>query len=225
LALKNYVYLPVGSLFGGFLAVFLVFLLSKTKNGSISNLGLILAGVAVASLFSAFTSCILFLVHPGQLQQIVFWMMGGLSAVSWNYVFPLLFVVLFSFVYIYLFAYALNAMCLSEEIAFHLGLEPDVTKQKLLVIATVITSFCVSIAGVIGFVGLMVPHAVRILIGPDHKFLLPATMISGGIFLLLCDIIARTIVAPTTIPLGIITSMLGGPFFLYILYQYQQGKK
>jgi iron complex transport system permease protein len=115
------------------------------------------------------------------------------------------------------FSRDLNALSLGEENAFHLGINPELSKQVMLAIATLLTSSAVAFAGTIGFVGLIIPHIMRLLIGPDHRFLLPLSAMAGAVFLVWADIAARTVVCPAEMPVGIITAFFGGPFFLYLL--------
>jgi iron complex transport system permease protein len=210
--------LPLGAFAGGALAVWIVYRLSKEREGRTSTYTLLLAGVAVGALFSAVTSFLIFeSAGSERMSEIIFWTMGGLTRGGWTALYILLPVVSVSSLVILLLARDLNALALGEEGAFHLGVPPERTKRLLLVSATLLTSATVAFAGTIGFVGLIVPHILRLVLGPDHRVLLPASGIAGGAFLILSDIAARTVLSPAELPVGVITAFLGGPFFLYLL--------
>jgi len=148
---------------------------------------------------------------------IIFWLMGSFSLSQWSevkIVFPYLVV---GTVVILLYARLLNVMQLDEEQAQQLGISVEKLKLVLLAAATLITAASVSFVGTIGFVGILIPHAVRLVWGADHRFLLPLSVLTGAIFLILADLIARTVLAPTEIPIGVITAICGAPFFLYLL--------
>ena len=178
-----------------------------------------MAGVALAALFSAITAFFLYVAGERERSGILFWVMGGLAGSNWTYFYLLLPISLFGGLVLSVFARELNALALGDEQASHLGLEPRRLKKILLAITTLMTAAAVSASGTIGFVGLIVPHALRLIIGPDHRWLLPASALAGAIFLMLCDTAARTVLSPAEIPVGIITALFGAPFFLYLLRQ------
>jgi len=177
---------------------------------------LILAGVALGALLGSIVSYLI--ISSGEkMHSIIFWLMGSFSLSQWadvRYVLP--YVVVGTGV-ILLYARRLNVMQLDEEQAQQLGINVERLKIVLLVAATLITAAAVSFVGTIGFVGIVIPHAVRLLWGADHRFLLPLSVLTGAIFLILADLIARTVQAPTEIPIGVITAICGAPFFLYLL--------
>ena len=209
--------LPCSAFLGGITAVFIVYKISLSPFGKTSSYTLILAGVAIGSLFSSISSFLLFISKNEQMRQIIFWVMGSLAVAEWTSLFYLLIIIIFSSILCMFFANYLNAFSLGEEMAIHLGVAPQKLKKILLCITTFLTSAVVCCSGTIGFVGLIVPHATRILIGANHKRLLPACAIAGASFLILCDTCARTLIKPTELPVGVITAMFGGPFFLYLL--------
>jgi iron complex transport system permease protein len=177
---------------------------------------LLLAGIAVNAFLSALVS--LFVYFAGEkMHQVVFWMMGGLEGARWSYITGMAPYVLAGFLVIYFFARELNALLLGEDTAYFLGIDAEMFKKVFLVAASLLVSAAVSTSGIIGFVGLVVPHVVRLLAGPDHHFLLPASALTGAILLIGADTLARTVIAPTELPVGIITALLGAPFFLYLL--------
>lgn len=218
LGLRGPLALPLGAFLGGSLAVILVYRLAQTKAGRSSGFGLILAGVALGAAFAAITSFLLFITAGDRrLSEILFWTMGGLGRANWRYLWALLPVVALGTLFLQIVARDLNALSLGEEGAQHLGIEPERLKKILLGVTTILTSTAVAFAGTIGFVGLITPHVMRLLLGPDHRSLLPATAISGGIFLVWADAAARTVMRPAELPVGIITALIGAPFFLYLL--------
>lgn len=197
------------------ITILLVYNLAKV-GGKAPVMNLILAGVAVNSVISALVSLCMFF-SGNQLHQVLFWLMGGFSGRGMDYVYIFIpYGVVGTFI-IFVYARELNAMLLGEEPAQHLGVEVERVKRRLLIAAALLTGACVSVSGMIGFVGLVIPHIVRMILGPDHRTLLPAVALFGASFLLMADILARVIVAPGELPVGIVTSLIGGPFFIYLL--------
>ena len=195
------------------LTAFGVYLIA-TQGGHTPTATLLLAGVAVQTFLGAVIS--LLLLHSGQsLRRVVYWLMGHLGGTTWDEVRviavalpPLFFVLLF-------YARDLNVLLLGEEEAHGLGVEVERTKRILLAVSSVATAAAVAVTGVIGFVGLIVPHGMRLLVGPDHRILLPTSALAGASFLVATDTLARS--GPAEIPVGIVTAALGAPFFLYLL--------
>jgi len=208
--------LPLGAFLGGISAVTIVYKLAEQR-GRTSIYTLILAGVALAALFSATTSFFIFLAEGEKLKGIVFWLMGSLGRANWTYFYTLLPITLIGGLIVMAFARDLNAFSLGEETATHLGIATEKVKKILLATTTLMTAVAVSVSGTIGFIGLITPHALRLIIGPDHRYLLPAAALAGASFLTFSDIAARTIAQPAEFPIGIITASLGAPFFLYLL--------
>jgi len=202
--------------FGGALvAAFGVYALA-TENGRTPVATLLLAGVAVQTLLGAVVS--LMLLYSGEsLRQAVFWLMGHLKNASWGEVLVALPVALLGFVVLQAYAEDLNVLLLGEEDAHTLGVEVERTKRLLLAVASVVTAAAVAMSGVIGFVGLVVPHVMRLLVGPDHRILLPTSALAGATFLVATDTVARSAVGGAELPVGIVTAFLGAPFFLYLL--------
>ena len=218
LNLRGALFLPLGAFIGGLLAAGIVYRLAQERTKKTSVYTLILAGVAVGALFSAVTSFIIFLCSESQkVTDVIFWTMGGLGRANWAYVDVLTPIVAFGSVILIAFSRDLNALSIGEEGAFHLGIDPEMSKRIMLGVATLLTSSAVAFAGTIGFVGLIIPHIMRLIIGPDHRYLLPTTAIAGAIFLVWADMAARTVASPAEMPVGIITAFLGAPFFLYLL--------
>jgi len=177
---------------------------------------LILAGVAISALLASIVSYLV--ISSGEkIHGIMFWLMGSFSLSQWSEVIVTLPYVILGVTIILLYARPLNLVQLDEEQAQQLGINVERLKLVLMVAATLITAAAVSFVGIIGFVGIIVPHAVRLIWGVDHRFLLPLSVLTGAVFLILADMIARTVVAPTEIPIGVITAICGAPFFLYLL--------
>ncbi len=177
---------------------------------------LILAGVALSAFLASITSYLI-IASGEQLHGIITWLLGRFSVSNWSQVAAVSPYIIGGIAVIWLYARPLNAMQLDEEQAQQLGINVERMKLVLLATASLITAAAVSFCGTIGFIGLIVPHAVRLLWGPDHRFLLPLSALAGAIFLILADTVARTLVAPAELPVGVITAFLGAPFFLYLL--------
>lgn len=149
--------------------------------------------------------------------DVLFWIMGGLGRATWLSTSVLAPIVVLGIAVVVFFSSDLNALATGEEGAFHLGVNPEGLSRWLLVATTLLTSAAVAFSGTIGFVGLVVPHMIRLIVGPDHRTLVPISAVVGGCFLVWSDIAARTVATPAELPVGIITAFLGAPFFLYLL--------
>ena len=206
---------PLLAFIGAVGAVAVVYSLARVGK-TLPTTTLILAGVALSALLAS-TSSYLMTISGGELHRIVFWLLGGLYLTKWSQVWTVLPCVLAGLVIIWMHARPLNVMQLDEEQAQQLGINVERVKLVLLAAATLVTSSAICFTGLIGFVGILIPHAVRLIWGPDHRFLLPLSTLVGAIFLILADTLARTIMPPTEIPVGIITAFCGAPFFLYLL--------
>lgn len=179
---------------------------------------LILAGVALSALLSAATTFLMLTAHNAfQTVQVLGWIMGSFSMAAWGEVTSILPYLIVGGVVISLFAYRLNVLQLGEDQAHVLGIPVEASRVLLIAAASLVTAAAVSVSGVIGFVGLVVPHIVRIVWGPDHRFLLPMSAIVGAFLMILADTAARTLIAPAEIPIGVVTACIGVPFFLYLL--------
>jgi iron complex transport system permease protein len=208
--------ISIAAFAGAILSILLVYGLTRARRG-FSITTMLLAGVAISFFFS---SVILFTQYMSDFSQsfrILRWLMGGLEAVGFESVLNMApFVISGSAIIIYM-TYELNLMMTGEEIAASRGVSVRKTKKILFFATSLMVGGVVAICGPIGFVGMMVPHICRLLIGADHRYLTPATLLFGGAFLTLCDMLARTLIAPAEIPVGIITALLGGPFFIWLL--------
>ncbi|SFD98306.1 iron complex transport system permease protein [Thermoanaerobacter thermohydrosulfuricus] len=202
------------------MTVFFVYTISKTGT-RVSMTTMLLAGIAISAFMSAIISLMMLLNHD-EFSRIVFWTMGGFSLINWNsVVFTTPIIVIGSFV-MYVFSRDVNAILTGEEVAEHLGVNTELVKKIILITGSLVTATAVSVGGIIGFVGLIVPHISRLIVGPDNRILLPFSAISGAIFLTFADLLARIILKPMEIPIGIITAAFGGPFFLYLLIKSKQ---
>lgn len=208
--------LPVSGFLGAGTAILSVYFLS-TRKYVLNIRDLLLTGVMISFICSSLVMLLMAVSRVEDLHGIIFWIMGSLEEPN-----PLLIrlaiVVSFSSLGIsYFFCLDLNALSLGEEEAVHLGVNVESTKRLLFLLASVVTGLSVSVAGVIGFVGLVVPHFMRLFLGSDHRILLAASFLCGGAFLVFCDTLARTIIAPMELPVGVITGILGGILFVYAL--------
>jgi iron complex transport system permease protein len=197
-------------------AIMIVYNLSRV-GGRVPAMTLLLSGIAVSILFSAVTS-LLSVFAGGKLHGLYFWLLGSLSESRWEHVMVTAPVMISCAFVASLYARDLNIMSLGEEAAVTLGVDVESTKLALIMVSSLTTSIAVSFTGTIAFVGLMVPHIVRLLVGPDHRVLLPCSALFGAIFLTLCDDVARGLAqVAAQIPVGIVTALTGGPFFIYLL--------
>jgi iron complex transport system permease protein len=208
--------LQLSAFCGAVLTAFAVYLIA-TEGGRTPVATLLLAGVAVQTFLGAVTSYLL--LHAGQdLERAIYWLMGNLDNAAWDEVAVTAPVAVGGFIVLLAYARDLNVLLLGEEEAHTLGIEVERTKRILLAVSSVVTAAAVAVAGVIGFVGLVVPHMLRLVVGPDHRVLLPASAIGGAAFLVATDTVARVgAFAGGPLPVGIVTAALGAPFFLYLL--------
>ena len=209
--------LPLAAFAGALLSIVLVFGVAGSTGRGLDVRVLLLSGVVVAAFFGACIALILALSPARAVQSAIIWMMGSLAGAEWGnvalaaaYTAPAVLVLMVQ-------ARALNLMSVGEETAAYLGTDVERVKRLSLVVAALITAAGVAVAGVIGFVGLVVPHSVRMLAGSDHRALLPLSFVAGGVFLAWADLLARVIMPPIEIPIGVVTAFVGVPFFLILL--------
>lgn len=202
--------------FAGALAVTLLVYTVSRRGGRVPTTLLLLTGVAVGSLASAATSLVM-ISGQTDLHRILFWLLGSFSSRRWEHVHMVWPWALAGAATLQFFARDLNVLLQGEENAQFLGVDVERVKVFLLVITALLTAAAVSVSGIIGFVGLIVPHVMRLLVGPDHRRLLPASLLGGAILMVSADILARMLIAPAEVPVGVITALLGCPFFLYLL--------
>jgi iron complex transport system permease protein len=221
---RSVITLPVMAMLGALLALLLVYALA-TRGGVTPVATLLLAGVAASALLGALSSLLLSLniVNWQIAQDIVFWMMGGLDARTWTHAWICAPFVIVGLIAAMIQTRDLDLLQLGEETAASFGVDVESSKRLLTLTAAILTGAAVAVSGMIAFVGLLVPHAVRLIIGPANRPLLVASAVAGGAFLVLCDILARTLHPPTEIRLGIVTSLFGGPLFLFLLLRQYRG--
>ncbi len=210
--------MPFLAVLGALATAFGVFSFSS-KQGRVPIITLVLAGIAVSTFLRALVSLILTYMDEGEMKEYLFWSIGSLQSTLWEHVFLVVIPILLGVAYLILRSNELNILMMGEEEAQSVGLNPYKSRKKFLLVASIVTAMSVCVSGNIQFVGLIVPHIVRLQIGADNKYLLPATALVGAIFLLLCDLVARTLISPAEIAVGIITAMIGAPYFLYLIYR------
>ena len=222
IAFLSFGLVSIAAFFGALGAVLLVYNLARV-GGKTPIVSMLLAGFAISAML---TAVIFFMVAlsgtPGLLENVFSFLMGSISVSGWNQIIIIAPLVVGGIVAARFLASRLNALSLGEEGAAYLGI--NVEREKLLVLGlgSLLTAAAVSISGLVGFVGLVVPHAVRLVLGADHRLLLPASALSGAAFIVLADLLARTLLAPREIPLGVITSIIGAPFFIYLLRRHRR---
>ena len=205
----------------GMLATWLVYRTGTTSNGT-SVATMLLAGVAINALSGAGLGILTYLADDTALRTLSYWQMGSLGGATWNLVLVCAIVLVPATLMLCRYGQVINAILLGESEARHLGINVQVVKLKLISLCAIIVGVAVSVSGIIGFIGLVIPHLIRLMVGPDHRVLLPASAMLGGIVLTAADMIARTIVAPSDLPIGIVTALMGAPFFMSMLWQQRQ---
>ena len=209
--------LPATAFAGALGTILLVYALARTPTGTAPVQTLLLSGVVVSAVLGSILMFVVSVAPSEKLHGVVWWLLGNLQVFDWGLLRIVSAVVAAGLAVSVLFARDLNLMALGEEPAAHLGLDVEWTKKLFFLLASLMTGATVAACGLIGFVGLIVPHTVRLVAGPDHRRLVTASALAGAAFLVLADSVARTIIAPREVPIGVITAMLGGPFFLGLL--------
>ena len=208
--------LPLAAFAGGLLTTLIVYRIAH-RDGRTDVATMLLAGVALNAIASAGIGLLVFVSTDQQLRDLNFWLLGSLGGITWSRMLPTLPLTALAIVTLPMLARHLNALLLGESEALHLGFHVERTKRVIVVLAALATGASVALTGVIGFVGLVVPHLVRLTIGPDHRLLLPASVLLGAGLMLVADLAARSVVLPAELPIGILTACVGGPFFLWLL--------
>ena len=209
--------IPIAAFLGSLGAISLVFSLARTRTGDFPTPILLLAGVTANFFFAALVMLIHYLSDFTQSFRIVRWLMGGLDITSYKTLLSISPMIFIGFAVLIFYGRDFNVMSTGIQSAMSRGVEVIKVQKIGFIMASLLTGAVVSLSGPIGFVGLIVPHIVRLIVGPDLRILLPASIFFGASFLIICDTLARTLIAPTEIPVGIITAMLGGPFFVWLL--------
>ena len=213
--------LPLFTIAGALVSTFLIYVLSSTR-GTTSLLFLVIAGMAISALLNGVTSGLLLFARQYEVSQYIFWTMGGLEGRTWQHVWFSAPFLVPGILLVALFSRELNLFSLGEEGAFSLGVEVERVKRLLLALCAVITGIAISISGPIGFIGLLIPHLLRLLVGPDHRTLIPAAALGGALFLVTCDLVGRSVVPPLEIRAGIITAVIGSPYLLSLIIRTQR---
>ena len=214
---------PVIALYGQMVAAFagsvvvsvIVFTLSRYGHGNLSRL--LLAGIAINAICGAMVSVLTYVSDDQQLRQFSLWMMGSLGQAQWPTLIVATTLILPACIASFLLSRRLNLLQLGDEDAHYLGVNVRRTQLQLLLISALLVGVAVAVTGVIGFIGLVIPHLLRLRVGADHRWLLPGSALGGACLLLLADTLARTLVAPAEMPVGLLTSLIGGPYFLWLI--------
>jgi iron complex transport system permease protein len=201
---------------GAALTIVLVFLIGRSRQ-ELHSTTLLLAGVIVNAFFSAIIMFLISISRNTDLHNITFWLMGDLSLVSWGKIAFVGVLLLVGFAVLYMHARSLNLIVAGEETAMQLGVNVERTKIVLFLAGSLVTGLAVAFSGIIGFVGLIIPHIMRMLLGPDHRLLLPASFLFGASFMVVADTIARTLIPHSELPVGVVTALCGAPYFIYLL--------
>lgn len=214
--------LGVAAFTGALLTVFVVYHIAGAGSGG-KTVHLLLTGTAISSFLSALMS-LLMTRHQETLEKVYLWTLGSFSAATWDKVLFLFIFVILGTLFLLLLSRELNLLSVGEDTAATLGVSLTKVRKLIIIVGSLLVAASVAVSGVIGFVGLIVPHCVRLLFGSNHERLMPASMFVGAIFMILCDTIARTVTAPSEIPVGVVTSLFGAPYFIYLLYREKAGR-
>ncbi|MGC9457472.1 MAG: FecCD family ABC transporter permease [Halothiobacillaceae bacterium] len=209
--------LALAAFLGGLATTLVVYAITLRSGSMGATATLLLAGIAISALCGAATGLLTYVADDAQLRSVTFWSMGSLGGSDWTGLLVLSLLILPAAIALWRLNRVLDALLLGEESAGHLGFDLARIRPVLIVLVALVVGSAVGLTGMIGFVGLMAPHIARMMIGPGHRLLMPMSMVVGAILLLAADSFARTVAAPAEIPIGIVTTLLGGPFFLYLL--------
>ncbi len=207
---------PLFAFAGGVITAVIGYSLAR-HNGRTEVITLVLAGVALNTFAGAGTAMVTFIANDAQLRAIIFWSMGSLGSATWESVFAAFPFILAGLIASFWWGRPLNLMVLGERQARHLGVDTELIRLTVILLTALMTGATVAVAGIIAFVGLIVPHLVRLVAGPDHRTLLPASALAGALLIVVADLFARTIVSPLELPLGVLTALIGGPFLLFLM--------
>nr|WP_028782106.1 iron ABC transporter permease [Thalassobacillus devorans] len=216
--------LPVVAILSGFITMMIVFIITRLSSRDLNIETIILAGIIISAFIGAIISLVIALSDREDMRQILYWLMGNIGMRGWNHVQLIIPFFIVGVILLVSRAHDLNAYALGEEAAGHLGVKVHAGKVLILIGASLLTGASVAVSGSIGFVGLVIPHFVRLIIGPDHKHVLPLSMLTGGGFLVLADLISRSIIAPKELPIGVITALIGAPIFAVLLVRERMKK-
>ena len=219
---ENALFLPAIAFLGGIIVTLFIYSAAR-RHDFLDNTVVLLLGIAINALTAAAIGFITFVSSDAELRGFIFWMFGSFADTGWLYLLPIGLLMLPPLAFLLCMARPLNALSLGDEDAVYLGFNIERTKRSALLCVALCVCVSVAIAGIIGFVGLIVPHLIRLAVGGDHRFLLPATAAAGALFLLIADTFARVVLQPSELPIGILTAMVGVPFFvLLVLKRYSE---
>ncbi len=213
--------MPVAAFAGGFLTTMLVMKIGA-QVGRTNMAVLILGGVAINALAGALMGLVIFYADENQLRMFTFWTLGDLGGATWQSLWLAAPLLIISTLWLLTFRLPLNAIAIGESEAFHMGVDVDKVKKSIIFFSALAVGVSVSLSGIIGFIGLVVPHLVRVVFQSDNRLVLPASLLCGPLLLLLADLVARTIVAPSELPIGVVTALVGAPFFIFLLIRAKQ---
>lgn len=216
--------LPFVAIISGFIALLVVFGLVRLSSRSLAIETIILAGIIVSSFISALVSLIISLGDRDAMTQILYWLYGSVGMRGWDYVQLIIPFLIVGFIILFIHYRELNAFALGEEAADHIGVNVKRGKIFILIGASLLTGASVAVSGTIGFVGLVIPHLVRLVVGPNHRHVLPLSLIIGGTFLIFADLMARIVIAPQELPIGVLTAIIGAPVFAILLIRERIGR-
>lgn len=212
----HYYAMNIAAFCGAFIAAWLIIRIARTNSGSLVTM-MLLGGIAINALCMSFTWLMAYISTNEQMRSIIFWTMGSLGGATWETVMAVTPFILVPVIFLPQLAGALNVFALGENEAKHIGVKVEALKLKLLLLSTLVVAASVAVAGVIGFVGLVIPHIIRQFTGPSYKILFPCAALAGAILLTVADLFSRTVVAPAELPVGIVTAILGAPFFIWLI--------
>lgn len=212
----SFLALPLSAFIGAVTVLFIVMIMSGGKGIEYSN-NIILSGVILSTICGSALMFIFTFLDMAELNSVTWWLLGNLEPENWNLLILTLVIVFAGTLILFLYGKKVNAICMGEEMSYYLGISPRKLSIIILGIASLLTASVVAISGIIGFVGLIIPHILRKFIGADHRRLFPFALIYGGLFLVVCDTIAKTVLHPQILPAGVVTAAAGGPIFLWIL--------
>ncbi|PIE42380.1 MAG: Fe3+-siderophore ABC transporter permease [Gammaproteobacteria bacterium] len=210
--------LPIAAFFGGWLMTMVLYYFAR-RGGVLNIASMLLIGIALGALAGALTGLLTYIADDSQLRSITFWGMGSLAVFDWQKLAILTVVSVFAVPILWRDAHILNALMLGENVAGHLGFDIERAKKRQIVLVALLVGVCVAFSGGIGFVGLVVPHIVRGLLGSNHRLVLPASFLFGAVLLNFSDLVARTVVSPAELPIGILTAMIGAPFLGFLVWR------
>ena len=219
--ISSFLLLPVLSMLGAFIVTIIIYKLSKVESKT-NIMAMLLSGIAINAFAGAIIGILVSISSDAQLRSFTFWTLGGLDRGNWDIIGLSYALILGCFVIVFLIRDKLDIFMLGDAEAYHLGIDVERLKKLIILISSLMVGITVSFCGMIGFIGLVTPHLVRLTIGPIHKYLIPCSAILGSIILVLADLISKTIIAPAQLPVGVITSSIGAPIFIWLIYNQRQ---